>query len=76
MQIPTVNPVIQALSGAQEAGVHKPPSVAGRTETARAVGATERSEPSKKSDVHTKREPEDDNNTAPRPRGSMVDIVA
>lgn len=76
MQIPTVNPVIQALSGAQEAGMHKPPSVTGRTETARAVGATERSDPTKKSDVHVKRETEDDDNTAPRPRGSMVDIVA
>lgn len=75
MQIPSVNPVLQSLSGAQEAGAQRAASAATRTETVRAIGQVEQADPSKQDELRTKRETEDDNNTAPKPRGSLVDIV-
>lgn len=76
MQIPPSNPVLQALSGAQEVGHTKPQPSATKVETARAVTAAEKSEAGNPSQMRTRREPEDDDNTAPKPRGSIVDIVA
>jgi hypothetical protein len=75
MQILPNNPVLQSLSGAQETGAVRQNATAARTETAKAVTAAARSEAGKHTETHARREPEDDDNTSPKPRGSIVDVV-
>ncbi len=75
MNVAPTNPVLQALSGAQETGVTRHHATAAHTETARAIGATEKSEQSRTTNLRQRREPEDDDHTRPKPRGSLVDIV-
>lgn len=76
MQISPNNPVLQALSGAQEVGHSKPPSNSTKTDTIRAVTAPEKSGGTRTTNLRTRHEAEDDDNTRPKPRGSLVDIVA
>lgn len=76
MQIPPSNPVLQALSGAQEVGHSKPASTTTKTDTIRAVTAPEKSGGSRETNLRTRHEAEDDDNTRPKPRGSLIDIVA
>lgn len=62
MNILPANPVLQALSGAQETGTQRQQasvSAAGQAVTARAVSALEKTEHSKPSQLKTRREPED-----------------
>lgn len=75
MQVAPSNPILQSLSGAEAANGVRPQASAAKTETARAVQSTTKSEASNQTQLRTKREPEDDNDTAPRPRGSVVNIV-
>lgn len=76
MQVPPSNPVLQALSGAQEVGHTKPQPSATKADTIRAVTATEKSGGSKESHVRSRRDPDDNNPARPKPRGSIVDIIA
>lgn len=76
MQVAPSNPVLQAISGAEANGSVRPQSTATKTETTRAVQNAAKSEGGHQTQLRSRREPEDDDNTAPRPRGSIVDIVA
>lgn len=76
MNVAPANPVLQALSGAQETGTTRHHATAARTDTARAVPAVEKGEHSRAATLRQRRDPEDDDHTRPKPRGSLVDIVA
>lgn len=76
MQVAPSNPILQALSGAEATSGVRPQATATKTETARAVQNPAKAEGSHGGQMRTRREPEDDNNTSPRPRGSIIDIVA
>lgn len=76
MQIAPGNPVLQALSGAEASTGIRPQATATRTETVRAVQNTAKSEGSNQPQLRSRREPEDDDSTSPRPRGSIIDIIA
>jgi len=76
MQVAPSNPTLQALSGAEAANGVRPQSTATRTETVRAVQNAGKSESGNQPQMRAKREPEDDDNTSSRPRGSIIDIVA
>lgn len=75
MQVAPSNPILQALSGAEAANGVRPQSSATKTETTRAVQNSAKSESGAHTQMRARRETEDDNDTAPRPRGSMVNIV-
>lgn len=74
MQVAPSNPVLQSLSGAQETGAVRQQAAAAKVETAKAVQAVERSANPQQTQLRQRREPEDDDNTSPKPRGSIVDI--
>ena len=75
MQIGPANPVLQTLAGTQETGNVRQQSATIRVDTARAVGAPNRSDAKMDNQLHTKRDPDDDDNTKPKPRGSLIDLV-
>lgn len=75
MQVAPGNPVVQSMSVAEHTTGIRPQATATRTETTRAVQNTAKSEGGAQSQLRSKREPEDDDNTSPRPRGSIIDIV-
>lgn len=76
MQVAPSNPILQALSGAEAATGMRPQASAAKTETTRAVQNAAKGEGSNTPQMRARREPEDDNDTAPKPRGSIIDIVA
>lgn len=77
MHVVPANPVLQALSGAQETGVQRQQasvSSAGQTVTARAVGALDKSEGSKTSQLKTRRDAESPRGNRSKSRGNQIDI--
>ncbi len=75
MQVAPSNPVLQALSGAQETGAVRQQAASSKVDSARAVQAAAQSNPGNQTQFRQRREPEDDDNTRPKPRGSIVDIT-
>ncbi len=75
MQVGSTPPVIQGLVGAQETGAVRQQSSVSGPDQAKAVRAPAPSERGRDTHLATKRDPEEDDNSQPKPRGSLVDIT-
>jgi hypothetical protein len=76
MQVGPVNPVLQGVTATQDTGAVRQQAASARAESARAVAALARGDGGRESLLQTKRNPEDDDRSKPKPRGSLVDIIA
>lgn len=76
MQVGPLSPVLQGMTATQDTGAVRQQAASARAESARAVAALGKGEAGRESLLQTKRDPEDDDRSKPRPRGSLVDIIA